>query len=75
MCENCGVHHGYEPTIEYVDFYENLYRIRRKGIYRRRYYLEKYFIRFNLSHDHKVAFLKYFDKVEEHFKENECNRK
>ena len=28
VCLNCGLVHGYEYGIEYLDFYENMYRIR-----------------------------------------------
>ena len=40
VCLNCGLVHGYEYGIEYLDFYENMYRIRRKSAYKRFYHIE-----------------------------------
>ena len=40
VCLNCGSVHGYEYGIEYLDFYENMYKIRRKSIYQRKYHIE-----------------------------------
>ena len=40
VCLNCGLVHGYEYGIEYIDFYENMYKIRRKSIYQRKYHIE-----------------------------------
>ena len=40
VCLNCGLVHGYEYGIEYLDFYENMYKIRRKSIYQRKYHIE-----------------------------------
>ena len=39
-CENCASIHGYQPSKEYIDFYENRYRIKRKSVYNRKYHLE-----------------------------------
>ena len=33
VCINCGSVHGYDYVHEYIDFYENMYRIRRKSVY------------------------------------------
>ena len=40
VCLNCGLVHGYEYSLEYLDFYENMYKIRRKSIYQRKYHIE-----------------------------------
>ena len=34
VCENCGQVHDYLTADEYIDFYENRYRIKRKSILR-----------------------------------------
>ena len=39
ICQNCGSVHGYEQLQEYVDFYENKHRFRRKSIYHRKYHV------------------------------------
>ena len=40
VCLNCGLVHGYEYSIKYLDFYENMYKIRRKSVYHRKYHIE-----------------------------------
>ena len=37
ICQNCGSVYGYEVAREYVDFYENMRRFRRKSMYHRKY--------------------------------------
>ena len=39
VCLNCGTVHGYRYVNEYIDFYENMYKIRRKSVYRK-YHIE-----------------------------------
>ena len=39
ICQNCGCVYGYEVAREYVDFYENMRRFRRKSIYHRKYHV------------------------------------
>ena len=39
ICQNCGSVYGYEVAREYVDFYENMRRFRRKSIYHRKYHV------------------------------------
>ena len=39
VCKNCGIVQGYKKAKEFINFYENLYRIRRKSIYHRKYHL------------------------------------
>ena len=39
MCKNCGQVHDYLTADEYVDFYENRYRIKRKSVYHRKYHI------------------------------------
>ena len=40
LCTNCGSVHCYDYVKEYVDFYENMYKIRRKSVYHRKYHIE-----------------------------------
>ena len=39
VCRTCGTVQGYKIAREYVDFYENRYRIRRKSVYHRKYHV------------------------------------
>ena len=39
-CVNCGLVYSYNYVPEYVDFYANMYRIRRKSVYHRKYHIE-----------------------------------
>ena len=39
MCKNCGEVHNYLTADEYVDFYENRHRIKRKSVYHRKYHI------------------------------------
>ena len=39
MCKNYGQVHDYLTADEYVDFYENRYRIKRKSVYHRKYHI------------------------------------
>ena len=39
-CINCGLVHGNYYTTEYFNFYENLYRMRRKSVYHRKYHIQ-----------------------------------
>ena len=40
VCINCGLVDGYVYVDEYINFYENMYIIRRKSIYNRKYHIE-----------------------------------
>ena len=37
VCKNCGQVHDYLRADEFVDFYENRHRIRKKCVYHRKY--------------------------------------
>ena len=39
-CKNCGIVEGYKFTVGYIDFYENMYKFRRKSVYHRKYHIE-----------------------------------
>ena len=39
VCKNCGQVHDYLTADEYVDFYENRYRMKRKSVYHRKYHI------------------------------------
>ena len=39
VCKSCGTVKGYKPVKEFIDFYENRYRIKRKSVYHRKYHI------------------------------------
>ena len=39
-CINCGSFFGYVFVNEYIDFYENMHKIRKKSVYCRKYHIE-----------------------------------
>ena len=39
-CINCGLVNGYDYVQEYFNFHENMYKIRRKSVYHRKYHIE-----------------------------------
>ena len=39
VCTNCGSVHGFKSANEFVDLYENRYRIRKKSVYHRKYHI------------------------------------
>ena len=39
VCENCGQVRDYLTADEYIDFYENRHKIKRKSVYHRNYHI------------------------------------
>ena len=64
MCTNCGTVNDYLTANEFVDFYENMYRIRKKSIYHRKYHIEdvrnascqKHGIEISYANRHRIYF-------------------
>ena len=54
VCRNCGVVQGYKKAKEFINFYENLYRMRRKSVYHRKYHLNN--ILMDISTEHNITF-------------------
>ena len=69
VCLNCGLVYGYEYAIEYLDFYENMYKIRRKSIYQGKYHIETvmnnicFKNRIDLTHDQMHRIYKIFIEI------------
>ena len=40
VCINCGLVHGYDYVREYLDFYNNMYKIRKKSVYHRNHHID-----------------------------------
>ena len=70
LCLNCGLVHGYDYVNEYIDFYENMHRIRRKSVYQRKYHIENmlnsicYGNRVELTRDQRDRIYKVFDEID-----------
>ena len=68
-CINCGVVYCYDYKLEYFDFYDNLYRIKRKSIYQRKYHIENVLNsiscekNFQLTFNHREQIYKAFNII------------
>lgn len=60
VCGSCGSVHGYDLVNEYIDFYDNMYQIRRKSVYHREYHLRN-----------RIDFLSSKNEVQITFKDKE----
>ena len=69
VCRSCGIVQRYESSAEYIDFYENKYRMKRKSVYHRKYHVNnilmditsKYNITFSV--DQKNRIMKIFSEI------------
>ena len=51
VCRSCGIVQGYKTAREYVNFYENIHRIKRKSVYHRKYHLNNILMDIGIKHD------------------------
>ena len=49
VCKNCGIVQGHDYVKEFVDFYENKYKFRRKSVYHRKYHIENIIFKKNIE--------------------------
>ena len=81
VCLNCGSVHCYDNVNEYIDFYENIYRIHRKSVYHRKYHIENvlnticYSNRVELTHNQRDLIYKVFVEIGKILNEVNGNRK
>ena len=54
VCRSCGIVQGYKTAREYVDFYENRHKIKRKSVYHRKYHINN--ILMDISTKHNITF-------------------
>ena len=54
VCRSCGIVQGYEMAREYVDFYENRHKMKRKSVYHRKYHINN--ILMDISTKHNITF-------------------
>ena len=70
VCRSCGIVQRYESSVEYIDFYENKYRMKRKSVYHRKYHINnvltdlssKYRITFSVKQKNKI--MKIFSEID-----------
>ena len=80
-CLSCGVVQGYNYVKEYVDFYENIHRFKRKSVYHREYHInnillnieQKYNIEISNCQKHKIDAI--FVEIGKIIDQVNCNRK
>lgn len=70
VCKRCGQVMWDEYTKKYVDFYEEMYKIRRKSVYNRKYHIENLITdicttnRIEIARDEINRICKIFDKID-----------
>lgn len=45
VCKSCGIVGGHVYGNGYIDFYEDMYKLKRKPIYNRKYYIENLIVK------------------------------
>ena len=69
VCQNCGSQ-SYKYTSNYIDFYQNMYRIRRKSVYKRFYHIENtlnsicYENKITLTYKQRTQIYRIFDEID-----------
>ena len=58
VCRSCGIVQGYEPAREYVNFYENRHRMKRKSLYHRKYHINNILMDIGIKHNIIFSFEK-----------------
>ena len=71
VCRSCGIVKGYKTSTEYVDFYENRHKMKRKSVYHRKYHVNNVLIdisseyRITFSVEQKNKIMKTFSEIDE----------
>jgi len=55
VCWSCGIVQGYESSVEYVTFYENRHKLKRKSIYHREYHVNNSILDIEKKYDIKIS--------------------
>ena len=61
VCINCGQVHDYLTADEYVDFYENGHKIRKKSVYHRKYHIINVMNDIAQKNNIQIGFWEYLD--------------
>ena len=56
VCRICGVVQGYNYVKEYVDFYENRHKFKRKSVYHREYHINNTIIDIEQKYNIKISY-------------------
>ena len=56
VCRNCGIVQGYESLVEYVNFYENRHKLKRKSFYHREYHLNNKILDIEEKYNMKISY-------------------
>ena len=70
FCRSCGTVHGAPVAYEYIDFYENMYKIKKKSIYHRKYHIQNILINITekpknyISNKNRNKILKIFNLID-----------
>ena len=56
VCRSCGIVQGYKTAREYIDFYENRHKMKRKSVYHRKYHLNNILMDINIKHNINFSF-------------------
>ena len=51
VCRSCGIVQGHKTAREYVNFYENRHRMKRKSVYHRKYHLNNILMDIGIKHN------------------------
>ena len=64
VCRSCGVVQGYKMAREYVNFYENIHRMKRKSVYHRKYHLNNILMDISTKHnEQKNKIMRIFSEI------------
>ena len=81
VCRSCGIVQGFEPAREFIDFYDNRHRIRRKSVYHRKYHINDILMRISMNHDieisveHRTKIMRIFNEIGKIIPKMESERK
>ena len=56
VCRNCGIVQGNELSVEYVNFYENRHKLKRKSFYHREYHLNNKILDIEEKYNIKISY-------------------
>ena len=56
VCLSCGIVQGYNIASEYIDFYENRHKFKRKSVYHREYHINNTIIDIEQKYNIKISY-------------------
>ena len=79
VCKKCGSVYGYENAHEYVDFYDNIYKIQRKSIYHREYHIKNKITDLCFKNKYQISpkqkIIRIFEEIDKILPQIDQNRK